>query len=186
MSIASKNQDSTVKDVLFTVTTAEGKEVPIVLNTYEDGHKDLLLPYIGVEGVLGRAMEHLAKQGLSVLVNTAESWPSATYYVVEPMPTPSARTGAIPLPAPAAALSSVRLVRTGRKVQFLELHIGEIFFYEDAFWTRTDTYTGTDIRPRGRKLAPPPYGTTWGSCSFGVAEDTLEVEEVELKFDAAV
>lgn len=185
MSIAASNQEKTVKEVLFQVTTAEGKDLPIVLNTYEDGHQDLVLPYSGVEGVLGRAMEQLALKGLNVLTNTRESWPSATYYIVQPMPAPVGRA-LEPKSAEGKVPSSVRMVRTGRKVPFLELHIGELFFYEDAFWTRSDTYAGTDIRPRGRKLAPPPYGTTWGGCSFGVADETLLVEEVELVFETSL
>lgn len=82
---------------------------------------------------------------------------------------------------PDTTLSSVKLTRTGRQVRFWDLRIGEAFYYQNAFWTRTDTYAGTDLRQRARTLAEPP-ADTYGSCQFGVQEDSLFVEAVTLSF----
>jgi len=72
---------------------------------------------------------------------------------------------------------SLQLVRTGRKVRFLDLHIGQAFFHQDVFWTRTNTYVGTDLRPRDGLQA-----NSFGSCQFGRDDDTLVVEEVSPHF----
>ena len=77
--------------------------------------------------------------------------------------------------------TSLQLTRTGRLVPFSSLSIGEAFYYMDAFWTRTDTHAGTDLRPRNRHASEAP-APTFGSCSFGLTEDTLMVEAVTLTF----
>jgi hypothetical protein len=82
---------------------------------------------------------------------------------------------------PDSSLTSVQLTRTGRQVAFLDLRIGEAFYYQGVFWTRTDTYAGTDLRQRSRSLSEPP-AETYGSCSFGVDDDTRTVEAVSLSF----
>jgi hypothetical protein len=80
-------------------------------------------------------------------------------------------------------VTSVKLIRTGREIRFSDLSIGQTFFHGGAFWTRTDTYVGTDLRHRakGRELVSPPL-RSYGSCSFGRSEDTMVVEEDELHF----
>jgi hypothetical protein len=82
---------------------------------------------------------------------------------------------------PDTNLTSVQLTRTGRMVRFLDLHIGEAFYYQGAFWTRTDTHAGTDLRQRTPSLDAPATNT-FGSCQFGVQEDSLFVEVVTLTF----
>lgn len=82
---------------------------------------------------------------------------------------------------PDTTLSSVKLTRTGRQVRFLDLRIGEAFYYQGAFWTRTDTHAGTDLRQRARSLAEPSTNT-FGSCQFGVQDDSIFVEAVNLSF----
>lgn len=82
---------------------------------------------------------------------------------------------------PDTTLSSVKLTRTGLQVRFLDLRIGEAFYYQNAFWTRTDTHAGTDLRQRARTLNEPAT-ETYGSCQFGVQDDSLFVESVTLSF----
>jgi hypothetical protein len=77
--------------------------------------------------------------------------------------------------------NSVQLTRTGRQVRFLDLRIGEAFYCGGAFWTRTGTHAGTDLRQRARSLNEPATDT-FGSCQFGVQEDSLFVEAVTLSF----
>lgn len=92
---------------------------------------------------------------------------------------------------PDTALTSLQLTRTGRQVAFLDLGIGEAFYYQGVFWTRTDRHVGTDLRPRSRDFsvsadssvsADFSVSATFGSCEFGVQDDTLIVEAVSLSF----
>lgn len=82
---------------------------------------------------------------------------------------------------PDTTLSSVKLTRTGLQVRFLDLRIGEAFYFRNVFWTRTNTYAGTDLRQRARTLDEPATDT-YGSCQFGVEDDSMFVEPVTLSF----
>lgn len=75
------------------------------------------------------------------------------------------------------------LERTGQAVHFLDVSIGEPFFYEGTFWTRTNRYVGTDLRRRSRSGEEP--GPSFGSCSFGASEDTMTVEKVTVRVEHA-
>ena len=56
---------------------------------------------------------------------------------------------------------------TGEMVSFEKISIGEPFFYQNRFWTRTDYTAGTDLVARGNK-------DSCGSCAFYVTPDMVE------------
>lgn len=76
--------------------------------------------------------------------------------------------------------TSCVLERTGQIVPFKDLEMGEAYYYMGVFWTRDDFEGGTDLRPRTKYPEAP--NQTFGSCTFGASEDTMNVEKVTVRF----